>query len=297
MKKGKRKAGGLRHIAGNNLYMLGFIWRTAPEIFFVDFLEKILSSTLAFVFDVWLLRHIINGFQAGENMKDMLVLILALTVGRLAYNFLFIAFYQIRYPVLQLRVNEKLQKMLFRKSGEVELACYEDKAFFDKFVKASGDLNNRVWAVFDSVGSILFFLLSMSLNTLFLLTIDPFLIVFAIFPAIVAFFLGKKRNGIQHEYDMKKREEEQQRNYARRTFYLSDFAKEMRLTNICRVMLRRFDRSIKNIIAYIKKYGFKLAAIGYIMEESNEVVSERCSTRSTVRLFPVQWATATVLRL
>lgn len=105
----------------------------------MDFLDTILSPTLAFVFDVWLLRLIINRFQAGENMQDLLVLILALTVGRLVYSFLFSAFYQIRDPVLKLRVKEKPQKMFFRKSGEVELACYEDKAFFDKFIKASGD--------------------------------------------------------------------------------------------------------------------------------------------------------------
>lgn len=73
---------------------------------------------------------------------------------------------------------------------------------------------------------------------------------------------------------MKRREEERQRDYTKRTFYLNDFAKEMRLTNIHRVMFERFDRAVKNIIVYIKKYGLKLAVIDYIMNESGEVISE-----------------------
>lgn len=70
---------------------------------------------------------------------------------------------------------------------------------------------------------------------------------------------------------MKRQEEERQRDYTRRTFYLNDFAKEMRLTNIYKVMFARFNRSVKNIIAYIKEYGFKLGAVDYITEELYEV--------------------------
>ena len=274
MKKEKPKSGSLRHIAGNNLFMLRIAWKIAPEVIFSLLVSNIIGSVMGFVLDVWLLRQIVNGFQAGMNMLSLLLLVIALNGGMVVYNIIVEAYFQIRYPVLQLKISEHLQKMIFKKSGEVELACYEDKEFYDKFIKAANDLNNRFWQVIGSMTGLVSFLLSLSLNALFVLTIDPLLFVFAIFPAVVTFFLGKKRNKVQHEYDMKRQEEERQRDYTKRTFYLNDFAKEMRLTNIYRVMFGRFDKAVKNIIAYIQKYGLKLATIDYIMSESGEVISE-----------------------
>ena len=93
----------------------------------------------------------------------------------------------------------------------------------------------------------------------FLLSIDPVLIVFVIIPLVVVLFLGKLKNRISHEYDMNRREEERQREYTRRTFYLSDYAKEMRLTNIHRVMLQRFDTSVKNFLLLLSYSLFCLA--------------------------------------
>ncbi len=46
---------------------------------------------------------------------------------------------------------------------------------------------------------------------------------------------------------------DRQRDYTRRTFYLSDYAKEMRLSSIGNVMMQRFHRTIGMIEAFMKK--------------------------------------------
>lgn len=274
MKKEKQKAGSLPHIVRNNFLMIKIAWKVAPEVIISVFVSNIINSILLFVLNIWLLRQIINGFQTGKSMFGLLAAVIALNCGNVVYCILNEAYFQMRYPVLQLKINEYLQKMIIQKSSEVDLSCYEDTKFFDKSIKAVNDLNNRFWQVINSITELVAFLLSLSLNVLFVLTIDPLLMVFAFFPAVITFFLGKKRNSIQHEFDMKRQEQERQRDYTKRTFYLNDFAKEMRLTYIHRVMLERFDRAVKNIIAYIQKYGFKLAVIDYIINESGEVISE-----------------------
>ncbi len=274
MKNKKHSSDSPRHIAINTFFMLKIAWKIAPEVLLSNFISNIIGSVLSFLLNVWLLRQIVNGFQTGVSMFRLLVLIVALNGANLIYDLLCEAYYQIRSPVLNIKINEHLQKMIIKKSSEVELSCYEDKVFFDKFIKAASDLNNRFWKVTFSVTGFVSFILSLSLNSLFVLTIDPLLFLFAIFPAIATLLLRKKRNSVQHEYDMKKQEEDRQRKYSKRAFYLNDFAKEMRLTNIYRVLFKRFNGSVKNIIAYIQKYGFKLAVIDYIIEISCSVVSE-----------------------
>ena len=48
---------------------------------------------------------------------------------------------------------------------------------------------------------------------------------------------------------------DRQKEYVRRTFYLSDFSKEMRLTEMWKVMFRQMSASIKEQKANYDKYG------------------------------------------
>ncbi len=90
---------------------------------------------------------------------------------------------------------------------------------------------------------------------------------------VVEVTLGKRKNAVWHEFETKRHVEERQRDYTRHTFYLADFAKEMRLINIYKVMLERFRTSVQNIISYTHKYGWKAAALDYIINECMEVLS------------------------
>ena len=56
---------------------------------------------MSFVLNVWLLRQIVNGFQAGVNMLSLLLLVLTVNGAMVVYNIIYEAYYQIRYPVLR----------------------------------------------------------------------------------------------------------------------------------------------------------------------------------------------------
>jgi ATP-binding cassette subfamily B protein len=102
--------------------------------------------------------------------------------------------------------------------------------------------------------------------------IDPLLILFSIIPVVVSLTFGKKLNKLRYRYNMEMQEKSRKRDYVRRVFYLTDYAKEMRLTNINRVMFRDFKCAISDLKQSIKKYGFKHGMLDYIFIASNDVV-------------------------
>lgn len=61
--------------------------------------------------------------------------------------------------------------------------------------------------------------------------------------------------------------------YTRRTFYQAEFAKEMRLTNIHKVMIARFESSIKDYIYLLRTKGLKNALISYSFSFISSIVS------------------------
>ena len=253
--------------------MLRIVLRTAPEILIVQLVQSIIYPLLNFVTSTWLLQYMINGFQNGIEFKTIASTILLVFGIYLIITLVFKIYYMFRSPIVSTKMEKQINQRLHKIAAEVELACYEDKAFYDNYVKASGDFVNRIYQVLGSLNGLIWQMVSLFTYSYLVISVDPFLFIFALIPVVISLIFGKKRNNIQHEYDMKRREEERQREYTRRTFYLCDYAKEMRLTNIHRVMMERFDCSVKNIISHIKHYGLRISAIDYLMNEAREVLA------------------------
>ena len=84
--------------------------------------------------------------------------------------------------------------------------------------------------------------------------------------------IGKRRNKVSYELTMRVTEQNRKRDYVRRVFYLQNYAKELRLTNIYRVLFRQMDESLRDICRAIREYGLKLALFEYVRDETVEVL-------------------------
>ena len=175
-------------------------------------------------------------------------------------------------PVSNQKIYSHIQKALFEKSSSVELACFEDPDFYDKYVKAISEANNRTQQVLGSLGDILYFIFNAFATSFIIFTIDPVLIVFALIPFMVSILFGKRLNKVRYNYNMEMQEKSRKRDYVKRVFYLADYAKEMRLTNINRVMFKKFYEAIKELKGVIKKYGLKVALLDYLFIAVNDII-------------------------
>ena len=161
---------------------------------------------------------------------------------------------------------------MFEKSSSVELACFEDPDFYDKYVKAISEANNRTQQVLGSLGDIVYFIFNAFATSFIIFTIDPVLIVFALIPFMVSILFGKRLNKVRYNYNMEMQEKSRKRDYVKRVFYLADYAKEMRLTNTNRVMFKKFYEAIKELKGVIKKYGLKVALLDYLFIAVNDII-------------------------
>lgn len=108
--------------------------------------------------------------------------------------------------------------------------------------------------------------IKVSMTVALIIAIDPIFLAIAVIPLIFTALIGKKRNRIQHEYKMENKVVARQRDYVRRTFYLSDFSKEMRLTEMWKVMYCRMSTSIAEMKRIVDKYGYKIMFFYYLFD-------------------------------
>ena len=260
------------HTLKNNLYLLKEVHAASPGRIPLNLLVVILKSISNFLFDVFMLRFVINGIQTGAAFQSILVFILSIAAYHLCVCFFENWFNEIFAPVSDQKIIRHIQKKVFAKASSVEMACFENPEFYDRYVKAVSEASGRAMQVVGSLAGIVSCVFTVSAMSFVIFTIDPVLIVFALLPFAVNLLFGKKQNDIQYEYNMEMQEKSRKRDYVRRVFYLSDYAKEMRLTNINKALFVKFADAVRELKAVIKTYGWKIGLLDYLFQATNDIV-------------------------
>lgn len=256
----------------NNLYILKQIHIASRGRIFFELSSIILNTVSNILLDVYMFKYIINGIQKGLDFKRLVGFILIITAFHIFTATVVDYFWEKFAPVSNQKIYSHIQKNLFEKASSVEFACFEDPDFYDKYVKAISEAYNRTNEVLRSLCDIVYFIFNAFATSFIIFTIDPVLIVFALIPFIVSILFGKRLNKVRYNYTMEMQEKSRKRDYVKRVFYLADYAKEMRLTNINRVMFKKFYEAIKELKGVIKKHGLKVALLDYLFIAVNDII-------------------------
>ena len=270
--KEKKKKLPFKRTLSNNLFALRAIWTASPIYLTVYLGSSLVYGVLDFLSEGYLLRKIVNGVEGGEEIAGMIRYVVILGgVSILVYSALN-WFWNVISPVMQRRIAAYIEKLLFRKAAEVELACYETPSFYDKYVKAMDEAYERMIKVMRTLDNLIARTVALFANSLLLFVIDPWLILFGLFPLLLGFF-KRLENIAGHDMETEKKPINRRANYVRRTFYLGEYAKEMRIGGMYENMLRDLRETFTEFRRLIRTYGTRKAIYGYIQSVGLEVVT------------------------
>lgn len=268
-KKERQKA----HVLKNTAFMLGCAFRCAPisllVIYFAYIAENVYYSV---VINVMFLETALSIVEGNGTFKEFVMRMTLIVIGKLLVDLLgYIDFYTVRTK-FEIKCESYINSLIFKKAQQVELGCYEDPDFFDKYNRATwvvekGGFKRIIEGSAWTIGS---FISIVSLVS-YLISIDPVLLVFLVCPLLVIAFRVFKNN-VELEKEKEMTPYERQKDYVRRTILLKDFAKEIKTTNIFSVIDKRFRSAIEKNIAVIKKYGWRIALLECISDYFAEII-------------------------
>lgn len=267
----KKKKINLKRALGNNAYMIGLIAKACPGLIVMDFVCTVIGSFNWFLRGTYMYMYALNALQEGKTLTDILIMlgiIFACGLFTAVLGRIYSIYWDLKSPV----VEAYIQNMLQKKAAEVDLSCFESSAFYDTYVKAVGETSNRAYSVMGDLSGFIWVILQASSIGILIITIDPAFLILALIPPILTLIVGKRRNRVRYEYNMKNAEATRQRDYVRRTFYLNDFSKEMRLTEMWKVMFKRMHTSVAELKDIVRQYGYKLMFFAYLFDIAFDVV-------------------------
>ncbi|MBE6749192.1 MAG: ABC transporter ATP-binding protein [Ruminococcaceae bacterium] len=268
-KKAREKA----YIIKNTAFMLKSAFKCAPISLFIIYFSYIAENVYyAVVINVMFLETALSIIEGNGTFQEFVIRIGIIVLGKILVDLIgYIDVYTVRIK-FEIKCESYLNSLIFKKAQEVELGCYENPEFFDKYNRATwvidrGGFKRIIEGSAWTLGSVVSLVLLVS----YLISIDPVLIVFVLCPvAVVAFRVLKNNLELQKEKDMTPYE--RQKDYVRRTILLKDFAKEIKTTNIFVVMEKRFRQAIEKNIGVIKKYGWKIALLEIFSDYFAEII-------------------------
>lgn len=262
----------LRRVLQNNLFMLGMIRRAAPAYIVIDVVLDLLWSVIEFFSGSFLLKVVVDHLGSGAPVGRLTAIIVGMFIIHVTVFFAQQAFWQIYAPISQRKLAMAIKKALYTQMRAVELSCYENPEYYEKYVKAMGEAENRAFNVLWSLERLFGQVFSLIANSLLLWSIDPILILFALIPFAVG-FVRKTRNKISFKESNEIQKLAWKANYIQRGFYLQDYAKEMRLTGMSDKLLQDLDETTVEIEHIKRRYGVRTAALDYACRISHEVVT------------------------
>lgn len=242
----------------NTGFALGMIHRAAPGFLLVSGLANAANGFRNALTNVILLRYAVNAAQTGTPFSEILTVVLVCFVLHLALSQI-VNFYSPwnntspYYERNALKVRAYVERTLMEKARSVDLAAYEDPEAYNAYFKARDGSADYVFKVYRTFVGFSFRVVDLGVSAAVLVAIDPWLSLFMVLP-IVGSLLYTRADRIIYEANMEKKPHRRAQEYAGRTFYLADYAKEMRTGGFAELMKTRFRAAADAQVSIIRHY-------------------------------------------
>ena len=166
-------------------------------------------------------------------------------------------------PLEQTRLYGGVYRQLYKKAANVELRCYEDADFYNRYTMACDQAVPKITSIIRSFFGIFVGAVSAGAVFKFMFDIDHYSVLFILCPLVGNFLFGNLKNKAEYKRYQEQAPNDKILNYVNRTMYLPDFAKELRIFKVFNLLRRQYHTATQNNVDIANKYAFRNAHLNF----------------------------------
>lgn len=253
-----------KRVIQNNLFILKYAFKYTPLYLITSCLYPFLGAIVVFFEHTYCIKYLTDTIQYKRPFSDVVTYISVISV--IVALKIFSGIFYTQY--IELNSKEKLHKNiqmeLFQKAVQIDLSCYDNPEYYNEFVWSISEATNRVdktieylYKFCENMAVIL------TTGTLFLL-LNKVGLIFVIMSFVLIFLTNIEINKLGFKMDVELKPKQRKRSYINRVFYLTDYAKEIRLNNITSKLKMDFNDTNNDISNTINKYSKKQLVLSFL---------------------------------
>ncbi|MDE5819468.1 MAG: ABC transporter ATP-binding protein/permease [Lachnospiraceae bacterium] len=244
-------------VFANNAYAVKTVWDISKKRVIHTAVYAIVGYVEWIFMSIFFLRYVINAIETEAPFQAILGFI-----GICFVVFSLFAMYEsylnsVVIPYTDNQIYRSLYRKLYAKARNVELRCFEDADFYNKYTTALDGSAQKMTKSVDFFFQVIFGVIAAAVAFSSMFLIDPYSVLFVISPIIGNFFFGGLMNKIwggRYDDNVKNNRKAE---YVNRVMHLAEYAKEIRYSNIHDLMMKRYRESVKGKAAVADKYAGK----------------------------------------
>lgn len=252
----------LKRTVSNIFLVLRYYRKYAPGLFWGQIVFRILISAVFTLQAPVTIKYLLDALTDRKPIGEIvlfLIIVAVIVFFRHVY-----ACYIVEYldMVGNITVREKVLGEVYKKASRMDLEYYETPQFYTDYVWAVQQATGQFEAVYNSFIQAVEMLAEVVFMGGVMAVLDPVLLVFALAMCLIRFVTQRRMIKLWHEASVEAKPAERERDYAKRVFYLSDYAKEIRMSDIHQVIYDKFHKANDKLYSIWKKNGRKSFGTG-----------------------------------
>ncbi|MBQ8765641.1 MAG: ABC transporter ATP-binding protein [Clostridia bacterium] len=242
----------------NALYALKLVWEADKKLLIGYLVTEISNKVLSmYVQNILFLKVLLSIIDGNADFKTYFIYLLLFFGVCLTINI--ISNYATKMRLVSTKVvYKKLNNKIFQKAVQLDVSCYENPEFYDKYQRATLVLSSSYydllcWDIAAIIGGIIALICVVTTVTV----INPLYLLFLL-PVTLVFVIEIFKSKAVYKRDLRMTTNNRIKAYTQRTMFLKEYSKDMRTSNIFAVLIERFKKAIDGNIQILKDYGWKL---------------------------------------
>ena len=255
----------VKQVFSNNFFFLKLMFTASPKYVLFQSLDAIRNEVSIFFEHTVGIGYVLAAAEFGypfeKVAKFILILAGAITLGMVFTVFAGDYMAEKERP----KVRQKIKMMLYEKAKGVDLACYDNPDFYNEQVLAISEVDKQIERVLQFVKNVLGGLTVFISTGIFFLLKDKISIIFVLISFVLSIIFEQIYNKQNYKVKIEGIPYTRKRDYIKRIYYLSDYAKEIRLNpDVSDVLFEQFEEANDEVYRIEKKYAFKKWLFGFI---------------------------------
>lgn len=244
----------------NNFYALKTVWQISKSRVIHTAIGSIIGYVEWIFMSIFFLRYVIGAIENEAPVENILFFI-----GICFVVFLLLAMYDsysksVIYPYTDNKIYRTLYRKLYAKARNVELRCFEDADFYNRYTMALDGSAQKMTSSINYFFSVVFGVAAAGAAFWSMFSIDPYSVLFVISPIIGNFVFGALMNKIWSGCYVDTVKNNRIAEYVNRVMHLAEYAKEIRYSSIHMLMMKRYNDAMDGNAKVADKYGRKAIA-------------------------------------
>ncbi len=224
-----------------------------------------------FIMEVLFFKTLLSVIEGNGTFRQyMMYVLMFVTCGIIVKGIEMLTDYYI--VICNRKLYKNVYSKIFAQAGKMDIECYENPDYYDKYTRATEMITERV--VYDfcfDLAILVADILTMAALFTYVISVDPKLL-FVLILSVISIVIKTFEDKIQVKRDKEMTTNKREKDYVRRVVYLKDYSKDMRTSGIFNVMKDRYRNAVERNRETYKKYGIKIAIIEVVVSLFSETL-------------------------